>query len=107
MPAIVDKLTVGKQYDKRRRLTDVDRQDILDSYAQGMAMRALARAYNVDRCTIRYIVRPEAVIQHKAWLASRGGWRHYYQKDKHREYTYKHRRYKEELLRNKLIGGGV
>ena len=57
------------------------------------SIRSIARAYKVDKRTIQFILYPERIAQSRA----NREWRDYYNKDKHRETTKEHRRYKQKI----------
>lgn len=103
MPAIVDKLTVTKEYDKRVKLTDAQKAEIKDKWTKGMSQRELSRIYNVSRRLISFILFPERLKQNIELRQIRGGSKHYYKKDKHTIAARKHREYKKELLKEGKI----
>lgn len=103
MVSIVDNMRVGAVYDKRRRLSDDDREDIRRDAAAGDSLRMIARRYGVSRRLVQFILYPERLEENRQRLAARGGWRQYYSKEKHREYMREHRKYKKELYRKELI----
>lgn len=80
--------------DKRRKLSEADKQDILDNRA-GLSIHALAQAYGVSRRTVQFILYPERLEENLQRRKERGGWRQYYDKTKHAEYIRVHRRYKK------------
>lgn len=80
MPAIVDHVTVGTNYDRRRRLTEEDREDIKRDHAAGDSIHAIARCYGVSRRLVQFILYPERHEENKARREARGGSRAYYDK---------------------------
>jgi len=103
MPAIIDRITVGKKHDKRIKLTDEQRQEIRDLYPS-LSQRRLAEMYGVSRRLVQFVLDPEKVERNKAVRAERGGWRQYYDPVKQREYMRAHRARKKELLDKQKIG---
>ena len=93
----------NEKLDRRAKLTAEERLTIKELYPE-KSQRVLAREFGVSRRLIQFIVDPE---KHKGNLETRkanGGWKTYYDKEKHRQYMAKHRAHKRELLREGLIG---
>jgi len=92
-----DKIHLPKSKDRRRKLTEADKQEIrnLSDY---LSQRELAKQFNVSRRTIQFILDPEKLKQNKLRRKERGGTAIYYDADKHREYTKTHRRYKAGVI---------
>lgn len=88
-----DKLKVGKENDKRVKLTDEQKYEIVLKSAEGFSQRALAREYNVSRRLIQFITDPKKYERHMEIRKDKS----YYDKEKHKEYMKKHRDYKKEL----------
>lgn len=100
-----EKIIIAKtKYDKRIKLTDEDKLVIKRLHSKGFAIRALARLYSVDRRSIQYLVRPGLLEHHKELRKLRGGSKIYYDKERHRKYIMKHRRYKQSLYIAGKIG---
>ena len=101
MPAIVDAKKVGKEHDRRRKLTDEDREEIQNMHKSGVSIRAIAREYEgkCSRRLIQFVLFPER----KLVSNYPGHWKKYYDTDKQREYMQSHRKYKKELLDKGLI----
>ena len=56
----LDKIKIGSQYDKRRKLTEEDKDNIRNMYATGMwSHRTLAEHYHVSKSLITIILNPE------------------------------------------------
>ena len=99
MPSLVDPLRVGKEFDKRRKLTDEDKENIKSDYETGFfSIRGLARKYEVDKRTIQFILFPERLEECKKRRAERGGSKIYYEKEKHQKSMEQHRAYKKDLV---------
>lgn len=84
--------------DRRVKLTLENRAEIKLLYASGgYSQRQLARMFDVSRRLITYYIDDKRLEHHKKLAQIRRLDKRYYDKDKHREYTKKHRRYKQEL----------
>lgn len=91
--------------DKRIRLTDEQKQKIKEEYATSLiSQRALAKKYNVDRKTIYNILHPDKYQEQLKANQENKHSQKYYNKEKHKEYIKNHRRYKQTLYVNKIIG---
>ena len=95
MPSKVDNLRVPKEHDKRRKLSDKDRLNIILDSKAGASQRQLARAYNVSRRLIQFILDPSKQEENLKRRKERGGSAVYYSKDKQREAKRRHRKHKE------------
>ena len=86
--------------DKRRKLTDEDKEEIaIKAKVHKQSLASLAREYGVSRRTIQFVVYPERLTKNREKAKKRGGWRRYYDKDKAREATRKYLARQRELLR--------
>lgn len=105
MPSKVDDMRINnKKLDKRIKLTDEDRKMIPIEYAKGdTSYNKLATKYGVSKKLIQMVVNPEIKERNKQQFKERQSDGRYYDKDKHRAYTQKHREYKRELLEKGLI----
>ena len=98
MPYKAEKIIIEKtQYDRRVKLTPEQKDEIREQFALGFSQRKLAKIYGVDRRLISFIVNPESHEENLKRRDERGGSRFYYEKEKHRNYVKKHRRYKHTL----------
>ncbi len=104
MPYKSEKLKLPPAKDRRRKLTDDQKEQIRRIYATGVCgMRPLAKQFGVSRATIQIIVNPqraEAVKQR-----SKEHWRDYRpSKEEWAETMREHRHYKQELyLKGELL----
>ena len=104
MPYKSEKIKLPQTKDRRRKLTDDQKEQIRGIYATGVCgMRPLAKQFGVSRATIQIIVNPqraEAVKQR-----SKEHWRDYRpSKEEWAETMREHRRYKQELyLKGELL----
>lgn len=98
MPYKSEKLKLPPNKDRRRKLTDDQKEQIRGIYATGVCgMRPLAKQFGVSRTTIQIIVNPkraEAVKQR-----TKEHWRDYRpSKEKWAETMREHRHYKQGLF---------
>jgi DNA invertase Pin-like site-specific DNA recombinase len=98
MPYKSEKLKLPPNKDRRRKLTDDQKEQIRGIYATGICgMRPLAKQFGVSRTTIQIIVNPkraEAVKQR-----TKEHWRDYRpSKEKWAETMREHRHYKQGLF---------
>ncbi|MCF7796002.1 hypothetical protein K9M42_02815 [Patescibacteria group bacterium] len=94
------KVHLPKNKDRRRKLTDKQKKEIKELYGT-ISQRKLAKMFGVSRRLITFIGDPE---KHKANLKARkerGGWKQYYDKNKHKKYMKNYRRYKQKILTKK------
>lgn len=97
MPYKSEKIKLSEHQDRRRKLTDDQKEQIRQIYATGVCgTRPLAKQFGVSRSTISVIVNPkraEAVKQR-----SKEHWRDYRpSKEEWAATIREHRRYKQEL----------
>lgn len=98
MPYSHTKLKIPLELDRRAKISLAQRQQIKTMYASGKySQRQLARMFDVSRRLITYYIDDQKLEHHKELAQIRRMDQRYYDKDKHREYTKKHRRYKQEL----------
>ena len=103
MPYKSEKIKLPPNKDRRRKLTDEQKEEIRKIYATGICgMRPLAKQFGVDKSTIQIIVNPkraEAVKQHV-----KEHWRDYRpSKEEWNKIKREHRHYKQNLyLRGEL-----
>jgi len=97
MPTRIDSLRVPKDKDRRRKLSDDQKEMIKELNANGHTKHALAKTFGVSRRTIQFICNPQALKDNLERRKERGGSVQYYDKDKHRESMRRHREYKRSL----------
>ena len=97
MPYKSEKLKLSPDKDRRRKLTDEQKEEIRKIYATGVCgMRPLAKQFGVDRTTIQVIVNPKRAEAMKQ--RSKEHWRDYRpSKEEWAETMREHRRYKQNL----------
>lgn len=98
MPYKSEKIKLKGLQDRRRKLTDVQRQEIRELYATGnFSLNGLAKVYCVSKKTVLLIVNEESAEKAKQYRKD-----HWDQwkgtKEEHREAIKKTRRYKHELM---------
>lgn len=87
-----------KNNDKRRKLTDTERETIKELYKhQGATLRGLGRQFGVDRHTIKAIVDPIWYKNKQEQRYNKKPWLDYYDKERRREDMRKHRARKRKL----------
>lgn len=87
--------------DRRIKLTDEQREEIRS--AEGVTVAELARKYKVSRRTIQFIVNPEAKANMLARREERGGWKSYYDREKHVQYVAETRKHRTALDKKNLL----
>ena len=106
MPYKSEKIIIDhSQYDKRIRLTEQQKEEIRKEYKTGLAThRSLAEKYKVSKKTIYNILNHEKYLKQLEQNKINKHSQKYYNKEKHKEYIKQHRRYKQKLYLNKIIG---
>lgn len=104
MPSKVDKFTVGEEYDRRRKLTDEQRDEIIRKYATGeYSYNKLAKEYNVSKKLIMLIINPESKKRNDERIKAH--WKDYVgTKEERAKIAREHRAYKKQLLDEGKIG---
>ena len=97
MPYKSEKLKLSENQDRRRKLTDDQKEEIKRIYAEGKCgTRPLAKQFGVSRSTIQVIVNPAIKQRHHDRTAKH--WRDYRPtKEEWAETMKEHRHYKQEL----------
>ncbi len=98
-----EKLKIPPTYDKRRKLNDIDKEDIRSLSRNGYSQRQLAKLYNVSRRLIQFIIDPRKLEENIERRKERGGSAQYYDTDSNTTYIRKHRRYKKGLYDKNLL----
>ena len=93
----IDDLRIPKEHDKRRKLTDDDVHYIHTAYADGVSIRAIARAVGVSRRLVQFTLFPERKDANLQARHDRGGTMIYYDKDKHKAAMARHREHKRNV----------
>jgi DNA invertase Pin-like site-specific DNA recombinase len=97
MPYKSEKLKLSPTQDRRRKLTDEQKEEIKKLYATGLVgQRPLAKQFGVSRSLIQIIVNPEIAEKKKQRIKEH--WRDYRpSKEEWAETIREHRRYKQGL----------
>ena len=89
-------LRLSPQQDRRRKLTDEQKEEIRQLYADGKgSWQALADRYHVSKKTIGLIVNPATAERDRAYIKAH--WRDYHDREKLTAAIRATRRYKQEL----------
>lgn len=106
MPYKSEKLRLSQTQDRRRKLTDGQKEQIRELYETGLvSQRELVRQFNVNRSTIQIIVNPERAAKVKQRIKEH--WKDYRpDKEAWSETMREHRHYKQKLyLKGELKEG--
>lgn len=97
MPYKSSSIKLSETQDRRRKLTDEQKEEIKKIYAEGKCgTRPLAKQFGVSRSTIQVIVNPEIKQRQHDYVAKH--WRDYRPtKEEWAETMKEHRHYKQEL----------
>ena len=107
MPFISSSIRIDNtMLDRRRKLTDEDKEEIRRIYATGVCgTRPLARKFGVSKATIQIIVNPEIAKKRKQYI--KDNWKKYQKYgEEHAKVIREHRQYKQKLyLEGKIKRG--
>lgn len=97
MPYKSSSIKLSEKQDRRRKLTEVQKEEIKRIYAEGnLGQRPIAKMFGVSRSTIQNIVNPDIAQKRHDRMAQH--WRDYRpSKEKWAETMREHRHYKHEL----------
>lgn len=100
MPYKSEKIKLAPNQDRRRKLTDEQKEEIRRIYKTGVCgTRPLAKQFGVSRSTIQVIVNPSIAERHK--IRMKEHWRDYRPSNEEWAATIReHRHYKQELYLN-------
>lgn len=98
MPAIVDKYAVGQANDRRRKLTEEQKEEIRELYLKGgWSHKTLAERYKVSKSLITIVLNPNRAEKVKNRIKEH--WRDYQQHGEDWAIAMRnHRQYKKKLL---------
>ncbi len=105
MSCIVDKIKLPKNRDRRRKLTDKDKENIKQLHKDNTPIREIARIYQ-DKCSrrlIQFILFPERDKNLKEIRSIKKSHLKYYNREKHTKAIASLRKYKRQLIRDNLI----
>lgn len=105
MPYKSSSIKLPPEYDRRRKLTDDQRDEIRHKYKTGeYSLNKLAAEYGVSKKLVLLTVNPESKRKNDERIKDH--WREYaYDKEKRNEVAKEHRAYKQELYLSGKIGG--
>lgn len=86
----------GTSNDKRRRLTDEQKDEII-ALKGTISQRECAKRYGVSRRTIQFLWDPDKHKRNLQCRQERGGSKQYYDKEKQKQYMKTHRHYKQKI----------
>lgn len=100
MPEKVDKIKLPENLDRRRKLTEAQKDEIRHKYGTGFySLNGLAKEYGVSKKLILITVNPETARKNKERIKEH--WRDYAPTKQERAAIMReHRDYKKQLLRN-------
>ena len=98
MPYKSEKIKLQGLQDRRKRLTDEQREEVKELYGTGLySLNDLAKRFNVSKKTILLIVNSDSAEKAKQYRKEH--WREWRgTKEEHREAIKKTRRYKQSLM---------
>lgn len=95
---------VGLQ-DRRRKLTDEQKEEIREKRKQGKSLNTLAKEYNVSKKLILITVNPESKAKQEKYVKEH--WREFRQSQEYcTRATRETRRYKQELMTSGKLSKG-
>lgn len=99
MPYICEKIKLPKEFDRRVKLSDDQREEIREKYATGLySKRQLANEYCVSRRTIQFVCDPEKYKRSREQFKARqSDGRYKPTKEERARIMREHRRYKQKL----------
>ena len=95
-----DKQPLPPGKDRRAKLTPEQREEIREN-PEGLSKHQLAVKFGVSRRLVQFIQHPERHAKNLNDRQARGGWKQYYDKDKHAQTMREHRHYKQGTLNPK------
>lgn len=98
MSKLIEEFRIGKANDRRRKLTEEQKEEIKALKDKGLSKKEVAAQYDCDRRTIDFIWNPEKLQRNIQLRQKNGGSSAYYNKEKHRQYMQKYRNHKREIL---------
>lgn len=93
------------QYDRRKKLTDDQKEEIKLMYKDGMGVREIARKFEgtCSRRLIQFVIFPERLIQLQERNRLNEHWKKYHKKEELTKAVRSWRRYKKQLFKDKKI----
>jgi hypothetical protein len=102
---IIQAKKLPRQYDRRVKLLDSDKEHITALYRSGMGVRAIAREYEAkcSRRLIQFVLFPERLKAMQEKHAKEKHWKTFFNRKKLTEAVNNLRHYKKELNKKGLI----
>lgn len=98
-----NKLKIPKELDKRVRLTEEEREQIIQLGGK-ISQRKLAKKYKVSRRLIQFVLYPEKYEKSKQQTKiNRLLNNNYYEKERNTKYMKKHRTHKQTLMKQRKL----
>jgi len=100
MPFKSREIKLPREYDRRVKLSEEDKKNIVELYNKGLAIREIARTYEhiCTRRMIQFVIFPErALVVKEHYKENRLDGR-YYKKERHTKAIREHRKYKQNLF---------
>jgi len=99
---LTNKIPMPRDKDRRVKLTDQDRQEIIDLSGH-VGAATTGKLYGVSKRLIQFIRDPEKKKRNLELRQLRGGSMVYYDKDKSTKSTREHRQYKQRILKERNL----
>lgn len=105
MPYKAEKITLPSEFDRRRKLTDEQKDEIKHKYSTGFySLNQLAKEYSVSKKTVLLIVNPESKRKNDQRIKDH--WKDYIpNKEEHNAIMREHRQYKQKLYKEGKLKG--
>lgn len=94
---VIERWHLPKEYNRRRKLSDADREQIRKAYKNGCSINGLARTFGVSKRLIQFMLFPEREEHCKKLRALRGGSAHYYDRERNNRFQRDTRNYKQKI----------
>ena len=96
---IVEHWHLPKKYYRRVKLLPKDKEKIKQLHAAGTSINGIARAFNVSKRLIQFILFPDRAEKAKELRRQRGGSKIYYDREKNRIAQLDTRNYKQKIYK--------
>lgn len=99
MPYSTEKLSLKNVFiDKRTKMLPCQKERAIAMYGEGVSITQLAKLFKVNKRLIQFLLFPERKKKNIQDREMRGGWKQYYDKEKHNESMNEHRKRKHNIL---------
>lgn len=103
MPFKLDKVNLTKKFDRRIKINEEMKKDILQLISEWHSQNYIAKVFNISRRSVYWIKNPDKLKEFQSMQRSKKVHLLYYEKDKHNKSIKKLRKYKQELFNKNLI----